>query len=278
MIPAFGEIGEALRRSTVGVRDGRRSGGSGVIWNSEGLIVTNAHVATSRRMTVELWDGREYPAELAVRDSRRDLATLRVQGRQLPAATVGDSERVRPGEMVIAVGNPLGFTGALSTGVIHSSGVFPGLGQRRWIQADVRLAPGNSGGPLADSLGRVIGLNTMVVSGGLALAVPVEEVRRVLSSGPSMELGVTVREVRLPAGRGIGLVVLEVGRGSAAEQASLLVGDVLTAANGRPFAGSEDLLAAIDGSGGGTLSLEFLRGDRTRTRTVSVRLERKAAA
>src|ERR1700738_2243786 len=122
MIPAFGEIGESLRRSTVQVRDGRRSGGSGVIWNSDGMVVTNAHVARSPRMTVELWDGRTYPAELRSRDARRDLASLKLAARQLPAATGGDSGRLRAGELVIAVGNPLGFTGALSTGVVHEIG------------------------------------------------------------------------------------------------------------------------------------------------------------
>ena len=279
MIPAFGEIGESLRRSTVQVRDGRRSDGSdgsGVIWNTSGLIVTNAHVARSPRMTVELWDGRTYPAQLQKRDARRDLAALSVDGRQLPAATAGDSTRLRAGEIVIAVGNPLGFTGALSTGVVHATGPLQELGHRNWVQAAIRLAPGNSGGPLADALGRVIGINTMVVSGGLALAVPVNTVEQFLRAGAPVQLGVTVQPVRLPRARqGIGLVVMEVEDGSPADSASLRMGDVLTGANGRPFQSPDDLLDAIEQSAGAAMSIEFVRGEPDRRREVSVRLERK---
>jgi serine protease Do len=277
MIPAYGEVGERLRRSTVQVRAGQQSAGSGVIWDSTGLIVTNAHVAQTRQLTVELWDGRKYPAELSARDGRRDLAALRVDGRQLEPAIAGDSSRLRPGEIVIAVGNPLGFTGALSTGVIHTMGPLRGLGNREWVQASIRLAPGNSGGPLADAMGRVIGINTMVVSGGLALAVPVNTVERFLRTGPPVELGVTVRPVRVPSRSGIGLLVLEVAGGSPADEASLKTGDVLTGANGTPFRSPGDLSAAIERSEGSSLSIEFVRGGVDRRREVSVRLERKVA-
>lgn len=277
MIPAFGEIGEALRRSTVQVRDGARSGGSGVIWNGDGLIVTNAHVARGARMTVELWDGRTYPAELRSRDGRRDLATLSITARAIPPATPGDSTRLRAGELVIAVGNPLGFTGALSTGVVHANGPMNGLGRRAWVQANIRLAPGNSGGPLADALGRVVGINTMVVTGGLALAVPVNTVEQFLRCGSPVQLGVTVQAVRLPERRGLGLVVLEVAGGSPAENASLLTGDVLTGANGRSFGSPDDLAEAIEQSTGEAVSIEFLRGEVRRKREVSVRLDRKVA-
>jgi serine protease Do len=279
MIPAFGEIGESLRRSTVQVRDGRRSGGSGVIWNSDGLIVTNAHVARSPKMTVELWDGRTFPAELRSRDSRRDLATLALpHGRGSAPASAGDSSRLRAGELVIAVGNPLGFTGALSTGVVHATGQLPGLGRRSWVQAAIRLAPGNSGGPLADAFGRVVGINTMVVSGGLALAVPVNTVEQFLRAGPPIELGVTVQPVRLPAARpGIGLVVMEVANGSPAENASLHLGDVLIGANGRHFQSPDDLSDAIEQSAGAAISIEFMRGEANRKREVSVKLERQVA-
>lgn len=279
MIPAFGEIGELLRRSTVQVRDGSRSGGSGVVWNSDGMVVTNAHVARSSQLTVELWDGRTFPAELRLRDSRRDLALLALpHGRGTVPATTGDSSRLRAGELVMAVGNPLGFTGALSTGVVHATGVLPGLGRRSWVQASIRLAPGNSGGPLADAFGRVVGINTMVVSGGLALAVPVNTVEKFLRSGPPVELGVTVQPVRLPAARpGIGLVVMEVANGSPAENASLHQGDVLIGANGKHFQSPDDLSDAIEQAVGSALSIEFVRGEPTRKREVSVRLERQVA-
>src|SRR5262249_41956172 len=117
----FGEIAEKLRRSTVQVYPRGRRGGqaSGVIWASGGVILTNAHVARENEAEIELWDGRRFSARVTSRHGRRDLAALRVEAPQLDAASVGDSGALRPGELVIAIGNPLGFAGALSTGVVH---------------------------------------------------------------------------------------------------------------------------------------------------------------
>jgi serine protease Do len=177
MIAAFGEIAERLRRSTVQVSQGRRGQGSGVIWNPAGVIVTNAHVVQGDRSEVTLWDNRRYMAETLFRDDARDLAALRIHAPGLEPPSKGDSSRLSPGEIVIAVGNPMGFSGALTTGVVHGVGPVPGLTRRSFVQATVRLAPGNSGGPLADAQGRVIGINSMVALGGLGLAVPVNAVR-----------------------------------------------------------------------------------------------------
>src|SRR5262249_39235612 len=152
--------------------NGRRSSGSGVIWNDDGLVVTNAHVIRGRRARIELWDGRDFEGEVSRRDAQYDLATVSIPTNQLPAASPRDSDTVRPGELAVAVGNPFGFIGALATGAVYACGPVRGLGGRTWVQAAIRLAPGNSGGPLADSEGRVIGINTMVVGGGLGLAVP----------------------------------------------------------------------------------------------------------
>lgn len=273
--PLYGEVAETLRRSTVQVKvRGRRQeagSGSGVIWSPDGLIVTNAHVIQGPRVSVELWDGSSLPATVTSRDPRRDLATLRVEAAGLPAAIAGDSGALRPGELVMAIGNPLGFIGALTTGVVHALGPLPQAGRQSWVQAAVRLAPGNSGGPLADAAGRVIGINTMIVNtrqGGLALAVPSNTVRRFLREGPSTRLGVTLRPVEVP--QGPALLVLEVEPGSAAERASLLIGDVLLGANGRRFRSYEDLADVLDA--GGLLRLEFLRGDRRSAREVTVQL------
>lgn len=177
MIAAFGEIAERLRHSTVHVSQGRAGQGSGVIWDTSGTIVTNAHVVRGPRSEVTLWDNRRYMAETLFRDDRQDLAALRIHAPGLEAAPKGDSSKLSPGEIVIAVGNPLGFSGALTTGVVHAVGPVPGVTKRKFVQATVRLAPGNSGGPLADAQGRVIGINSMVVLGGLGLAVPVNAVR-----------------------------------------------------------------------------------------------------
>src|SRR5215470_2399320 len=138
----FGEIAEQLRRSTVLIHSGGRGNGSGVIWSSDGAIITNAHVVRSARLRVQLWDGREFDAAVDSRDSRRDLAKLQVDAANLPAASPGDSSKLRVGELAIAIGNPLGFVGALTTGIIHSVGPIRGLGAQSWVHADLRLAPG----------------------------------------------------------------------------------------------------------------------------------------
>src|SRR5579883_121790 len=172
----FGEIAEALRRSTVQVMPAGRGQGSGVIWSTNGLIVTNAHVARADTAEVELWDGRRLPGRVLVRDPWRDLAILRVMASGLPPASPGNSDAVRPGELAIAVGNPLGFAGAVSTGVIHSTGPIRGMGRQRWIRA---------GGPLANARGEVVGINTAIVQ-GLGIAAPANSVAELVAVVRSM--------------------------------------------------------------------------------------------
>ena len=277
----FGEVGEQLRRSTVQVRSAGSRGqgiGSGVVWSSDGTIVTNAHVAAAGEFRVELWDGRSFPAKIADRDPVRDLAILEIRADGLAAATFRFSP-VRAGEIVIAAGNPLGFTGALSTGVAHASGTIGGPGRGQWVQAAVRLAPGNSGGPLADASGAVIGINTMVVSGGLALAVPSTSVAEFIRNGCAPRLGVALRPVRVENNR-FGLLIMEVEAGSAAERSSLFAGDILLGTRDVAFRDAGDLSEAISAAGSGCLTLRFLRGDRARERQVTVAFAepRRAAA
>jgi serine protease Do len=271
-IEGFGEITERLRRSTVLIQAGDRGGGSGVIWGGDGLIVTNAHVARGSRARVQLWDGREFEAGITSRDPQLDLAALRLSANDLPAVTSADSSKLRPGELAIAIGNPLGFVGALTTGIIHAVGPLRGFGARTWAQANVRLAPGNSGGPLADASGRVIGINTMV-AGRLALAIPSNAVHQFLFAGPRGGwLGATLHAVRVPRGNAhaFGLVVLEVEPGSPAAQASLMAGDILLGTEGNPFHSTADLARSLETNGLRPLRLEFLRGDYERVRCVAV--------
>ncbi len=273
-IAGFGDIAEQLRRSTVLIHAGGRGNGSGVIWSSEGMIVTNAHVVHGPNVCVQLWDGREFEAAVTARDPRRDLAALRINANSLPAACPADSSQLRPGELVIAIGNPLGFVGALTTGVIHAIGPLRAFGSQAWVQASVRLAPGNSGGPLADARGYVIGVNTMV-AGRLALAIPSNAVRDFLAAGPqSAWLGVAVYPVRLPRANGhkFGLVLLEVEPGGPAALASLMAGDILLGTEEKPFQSIDDLANAMDGQGLRLLRLEFLRGNYSRVRRVTVQL------
>jgi serine protease Do len=282
-IDGLGEIAERVRRFTVLVEPGGRGNGSGVVWSSNGIIVTNAHVARSSDARVTLWDGREFQGGVVSRDSRRDLAALRIPANGLIAATAADSSRIRPGEVALAVGNPLGFLGALTMGVVHSVGPLHRIDARPWVQADIRLAPGNSGGPLADAYGRVIGINTMV-AGGLALAIPSNEVSLFLRAGRSGQwLGVTLSPVRLPweAAQRAALAVLSVASSGPAAAASLLPGDILLGTEHSEFSSVDHLAAALEGQDARVLRLRFLRGDYRKVRRVSVvlpALGRSAAA
>jgi serine protease Do len=273
-ISGFGEVAEQLRRSTVVIHAG--GSGSVFIWSADAAIVTNAHVARRPQLGVQLWDGRELEAKIVSRNPRRDIALLRVNANNLPAATAADSSQVRPSEHAIAIGNPLVFIGALTTGTVHAIGPLRGLGPHTWIQANLRLAPGDSGPPLPDARGRIIGINTMV-AGGLALAIPSNTLQDFLSSGPSDSwLGVRVRPAEVPqvAGRGraFGLVVLEVELGGPAGNASLLPGDILLSTEEKPFTSLDDLSRVLPGRGPRLERFEFLRGDYLRVRRVSVQL------
>jgi serine protease Do len=169
-------IAERLRRATVQVRDGYASGhGSEVIWSPDGVIVTNAHVVRSPSLHVTLSDGREFTAHMVARDPRRDLLTLKIEGEALPTLTVRDASSLRAGELVLAVGHPWGEVNALSLGVVHTAM----QGRQGMLIADVRLAPGNSGGPLADAEGQLVGINCMIAN-GFAVAIPTNAVTRFL--------------------------------------------------------------------------------------------------
>jgi serine protease Do len=153
---------------------GGASHGCGIVWHENGLIATNAHVVTADRLSVALPDGRELEARLLARDRRRDLALLSLEARDLREAPRGDASTLRAGSLVFAAGHPWGVAHALSLGVVHGV-VRNARGAPRWIAADVRLAPGNSGGPLVDAGGRVVGVNAMIVN-GLGAAIPVNVV------------------------------------------------------------------------------------------------------
>jgi serine protease Do len=163
----------ALRRSVVLIQ-GRDGHGAGVVWSGDGLVVTNDHVVRGDRARVELADGRRLEARVTARDRDNDLALLRVPARGLPAAPVGDSRGLRVGDLILAVGHPWGVRETATLGIVSAAGAGTWMGRARRdvLQADVRLAPGNSGGPLADAQGRVVGIASMVMSPGIALAVP----------------------------------------------------------------------------------------------------------
>jgi serine protease Do len=180
---ALAGVADLLRQATVQVQLGVRGEGSGVLWRADGLVLTNAHVARGDRARIRLSDGRAYEARLVARDPECDLAALLLPPGNYSVAERGTVAALRPGELVLAFGHPLGVPNALSLGVVHRV-LRDDAGAPRWIQADLRLAPGNSGGPLADVYGRVLGINTLV-AGGLGYAVPVPVITRFLErAGP----------------------------------------------------------------------------------------------
>jgi serine protease Do len=176
----LGAIADSLREITVGVHvsgDRRAGEGAGVIWHAEGLVVTNAHCIRHRRVAVRTASGQSLDADVIAHDPRLDLALLGVSGLRGRAPEMADVESLRAGELLLAFGHPLGVPGALALGVLHAVARDRRSGGARWICADIRLAPGNSGGPLADAAGRVVGINTMI-AGGLGLAIPTPVVQR----------------------------------------------------------------------------------------------------
>jgi serine protease Do len=185
---ALGDVAMRLRQVTVHVRTGATSAGAGVVWLRSGLVVTNAHVATGVAGEVVLPDGRVVPARLVARDPRRDLAALALPPGDHAAALRADARGLRPGELVIAVGHPLGVSYAAALGIVHRA-PGGGRGPTGWLQADIRLAPGNSGGPLADASGCIVGINAMIV-GGLGFAVPTHIVERFMHDADRARVGV----------------------------------------------------------------------------------------
>ena len=170
------EVVDRARRGLVQVRNGRYGAGAGTIWHSEGLILTNAHVARRRYLRVILPDGQTLPARLLTHDADRDLAALEVKASGLPTIELGDSRQLRPGQWVVALGHPWGVAGAATAGIVTGLGTrlpeMP-LAERDWIAVSLHLRPGHSGGPLVDERGRLVGINTIMAGPDVGLAVPV---------------------------------------------------------------------------------------------------------
>lgn len=163
------------RQSLVRVTSGHRGAGAGTIWTADGWIVTNAHVIGRGQTKVSLPGGEELPAKTVAVDREADLALLQVEATDLPAAEIGDSRALRAGNWVYAVGHPWGVQAAAAGGVVI--GVGRGWPQvpspeRDWLVVDVALRPGNSGGPLVDAEGRVVGINTMMAGAEIGVAIP----------------------------------------------------------------------------------------------------------
>ncbi len=272
-VPAgFGEAVEQLRRSTVVIVTRGRGGGSGIVVDAGGVIVTNAHVVPAANVQVQLWDGQTREGRVIASGGGIDLALLMIAPGGLTPASLAKAEAVRPGDFVIAVGNPFGFIGAVTTGIIKGIGTVRGLGNTDYLQSAIRLAPGNSGGPLANAAGEVIGVNSMVI-GSTALAIPSLAVREYVNrTRVETSLGVIGRKVPLMLNGTlrIGLVLLEIQRGSSAEDAALLPGDIIMGVNDQPFLATTNIDGIFKSQGERVLKVQFVRGDRSHMRNVTV--------
>jgi len=190
------EVVQRIQRSLVMVHNGRRGAGSGVAWRPGGYLVTNYHViAHGRRHHVTLPEGQDLPARLVAQEPEIDLALLQVEAPHLPPALVTDSRGLRVGQIVMAVGHPWGQRGVVTGGIISGLSSAQTQGKRGSvpvIRSDVVLAPGNSGGPLVNAIGGVIGINTMIIGGDLGVAIPSHLVDLFVSEalGERMEVAV----------------------------------------------------------------------------------------
>lgn len=248
---AIADIAAAIKPSVVLIGQGH-SHGAGVIWRSDGIVITNRHVLREDRVDVILDDGQKLTGIVAARHPDRDLAIVKVAADNLPAARLGDSSTVRPGQIVVAVGHPPGLRAAATAGIVVAAGQAATLEGPRtgdWLQTDVTLRPGNSGGPLVDASGGVIGINTMV-SGRLALSIPSSTVERFVAGerpgDPRAWLGVNGLTVPLrQPGQATGFLLTEVAEGSPADRAGLIVGDVIVAIDDLPVSDNESVPAAV---------------------------------
>lgn len=292
-------VAEALSPSVANLRVARRfrgaarleGGGSGVVITPDGFMLTSAHVvAGTDRGTASFVDGRDLDIQIVGTDSLSDMAVARAVGSGLTPAILGDASRLKVGQLVVAIGNPLGFAGSVTAGVVSALGrSFPtraGSVTRlveNVIQTDAALHPGNSGGALADSRGRVVGINTAVVGPGmgqgLGLAVPINAATRRIIASLMTEgrvrrayLGIAGGPRPLPprvaheTGRERGIEVVEVVAGSPAAEAGLRSEDLILEVDGTAVDGMDDLQRLMDGEAAGrTVAIRLYRNGRVLT-------------
>src|SRR6201987_3756243 len=251
-------VHQAAGRTRSGEPRERQGGGSGFVFTPDGLILTNSHVVhEATRIAVTLSDGRHMPAILIGEDPASDLAVIRVDEPGLVAAELGDSQRLRVGQIAIAIGAPYGFQSTVTAGVVSALGrslrSYSGRLIDDVIQTDAALNPGNSGGPLVDSKGHVIGVNTATIMGaqGLCFAIGINTAKfvatRLLQQGRIRRAYIGVEAQNAPLHRRIvrfydlpqetGVIVLAPAPGSPAQTAGLREGDVIIAFAGQPVAG-----------------------------------------
>ncbi len=261
------EVHQAAGRTRSGEERERRGGGSGFVFTPDGLILTNSHVVhDARRVVVTLTDGRRMAASAIGDDPASDLAVIRIDEPRvaepvLVAAALGDSQQLRVGQLVIALGSPYGFQSTVTAGVVSALGrslrSYSGRLIDDVIQTDAALNPGNSGGPLVDSTGRVVGVNTATIlpAQGICFAIGINTAKfvagRLLRDGRIRRSYIGVSAQTVPVHRRVvrfydlpketGALVLSVERNSPAKRAGVRDGDIIVALEGKPVAGVDDL-------------------------------------
>jgi serine protease Do len=258
--------------------------GSGFIVSTDGIILTNAHVVDGgEEVTVKLTDKREFKAKVLGLDTASDVAVLKIDATGLPAVKIGSATATRVGDWVLAIGSPFGFESSASAGIVSAkSRSLPDGSYVPFIQTDVAVNPGNSGGPLFNMAGEVIGINSQIYSRsggyqGLSFAIPIELAthiqQQIVTSGKAQrgKLGVTIQEVNQSLADSFGLkkpggaLVNSVEKNGPAAAAGIEPGDVILAVNGQDIASSGDLPAIVAGkSPGDTLKLQVWRGGASR--------------
>jgi S1-C subfamily serine protease len=284
---ALAEIADRGGRSVVRVEARRRLPASGIVWSPDGLVVTAHHIVRrDDNICVGLPDGRTVPATLVGRDPTTDLAVLRAEATDLTPAAWAAPDELRVGHIVLALGRP-GRTVQATLGIVSALGDewrTPAGGKLdRYLQTDVVMYPGFSGGPLVDAAGQVLGLNTSALLRGVSLTVPAPTVRRVveaLQAHGRMRrgfLGVGAQAVRLPeavarqVGQETGLLLVSVNPGGPAEEAGLLLGDTIVSLDNHPVRHMDDLLALLSAERVGvTTSVRFVRGGQVQERSVVI--------
>ena len=248
--------------------------GSGFIISADGIVLTNAHVVDgAREVTVKLTDRREFRAKVLGADPATDVAVLRIDAKGLPAVKLGDPSRTRVGDWVVAIGSPFGFENSVTAGIVSANGrSLPGDTYVPFIQTDVAVNPGNSGGPLFNMAGEVIGINSQIYSRsggyqGLSFAIPTDVVLKVkdqiVATGRAQHarLGVSVQPVNQALAESFGLqraqgaLIAAVVPGSAAEKAGLQSGDVVLKFNGKEVSAGGELAAMVGQSSPGEKAL-----------------------
>jgi serine protease Do len=270
--------GRAMPRSTP-----VRGQGSGFIVSADGIILTNAHVVKdASEVTVKLTDRREFKAKVLGADPKTDVAVLKIEAKSLPVVALGNVKDLRVGEWVLAIGSPFGFENTVTAGVVSAKGrSLPDDSAVPFIQTDVAVNPGNSGGPLFNSRGEVVGINSQIYSQsggymGVSFAIPIDlatSIRnQIVATGKVQHarLGVAVQEVNQALAdsfnldRPEGALVSSVEKGSPADKAGLQPGDVIRGVDGQPIVASGDLPAIISmTTPGSSVKLDVWRkGDR----------------